>query len=97
MNNIFEQCTVDGELTPELIKRKQELDNRMEAEIEKIENCKDSLWIPKERLFANIKNKYDNMWEQELTDAGYIVRPMFESIEKPSFEDWYDELDKINN
>ena len=36
MDKIFEQCTVDGELTPELIKRKQELDNLMEVELSEI-------------------------------------------------------------
>lgn len=96
MYKILEQCTVDGELTPELLKRKQELDANMEAEIEKVENNKDSMWIPKERLFADIRQKYDDMWEQELSDAGYVVRPMFESIEKPSFGDWYEELNKLN-
>lgn len=89
MNKIFEQCTVDAELTPELIKRKQELDAAMEAEFAEVETTRDSIWVPKERLFANIRQKYDDMWEQELSDAGYIVRPVFENIR---FEDWYNEL-----
>jgi hypothetical protein len=36
MDSIFEQCTVDGELTPELIKRKQELDQLVDYEISEV-------------------------------------------------------------
>lgn len=97
MNNIFEQCTVDGELTPELIKRKQELDQSMEAELAEVEAGRGQQWVPKERQYAEIHHKYEELWEQELTDAGYFIRPVFESLEKPSFEDWYEELNKINN
>ena len=97
MNKIFEQCTIDGELTPELIKRKQELDAAMEAELAEIEASRGSMWTPKERQYADIRQKYEDVWEQELTDAGYFVRPVFESLEKPAFEDWYEELNKINN
>lgn len=79
MTNIFEQCTVDGELTPELIKRKQELDDAMEAELADIDAGKGRMWVTKERQFADIRQKYDDIWEQELADAGYVVRPIFES------------------
>jgi hypothetical protein len=88
MDKVFEQCTVDGELTPELIKRKQELDSLMEVELSEIEAGYGSMWQPKEKQFAEIRQKYDDIWEQELTDAGYFVRPVF--------EDWYDELSKLN-
>jgi hypothetical protein len=97
MNTIFEQCTVDGELTPELIKRKQELDQSMEAELSEVEAGRGQQWVPKEKQYAEIRQKYEDTWEQELTDAGYVVRPVFESLEKPTFEDWYEELNKINN
>lgn len=96
MNKIFEQCTVDGELTPELIKRKQELDAAMEDELSDIEAGRGNMWVTKEKQYAEIRQKYDTMWEDELIDAGYTIRPVFESIERPSFEDWYDELNKIN-
>lgn len=88
MNKIFEQCTVDGELTPELITRKQELDNAMEAEIAEIDAGRGQLWVPKERQYADVRQKYEDIWEQELIDAGYFVRPVFEN--------WYDELSKLN-
>jgi len=96
MNDIFEQCAIDGELTPELIKCKQELDQSMEAELSKIEADKGNKWLPKEKHYAEIRQKYEDAWEQTLTDAGYVVRPVFESIEKPTFEDWYEELNRIN-
>lgn len=88
MNKIFEQCTVDGELTPELITRKQELDNAMEAELAVIDAGRGQMWVPKERQYADVRQKYEDIWEQELIDAGYFVRPVFEN--------WYDELSKLN-
>lgn len=96
MNKIFEQCTVDGELTPELLKRKQELDSAMEAELAEVEAGKGQQWVPRERQYAEIRQRYEDAWEQELIDAGYVVRPIFESTEKPSFTDWYEELNRIN-
>lgn len=89
MNKIFEQCTVDGELTPELVKRKQELDQALEAEIAAIDNYRGSRWEPKEKQYAEVKQKYEAIWEQELADAGYFIRPTFECL---TFEDWYNEL-----
>lgn len=88
MKKIIEQCVVDGELTPELLKRKQELDRAMEAELAVIEAGRGQMWVPKERQYADVRQKYDDIWEQELVDAGYFVRPVF--------EDWYDELSKLN-
>lgn len=88
MNKIFEQCVVDGELTPELIKRKQELDREMDAELAEVEAGRGRLWVHPSVQKAEIQQKYDDIWEQELTDAGYFVRPVF--------EDWYEELNKIN-
>jgi hypothetical protein len=88
MKKVIEQCVVDGELTPELVKRKQELDSAMEAELAVIEAGRGQMWVPKERQYADVRQKYDDIWEQELIDAGYFVRPVF--------EDWYDELSKLN-
>lgn len=88
MKKVIEQCVVDGELTPELLKRKQELDSAMEAELAVIEAGRGQMWVPKERQYADVRQKYDDIWEQELIDAGYFVRPVF--------EDWYDELSKLN-
>ena len=94
MNNIFEQCIVDGELTPELIKRKQEIDQLVNYEISEVEAGRGQQWQPKEKQYAEIRQKYDDIWEQELTDAGYVVRPVFESVD--SFSEWYEELSKLN-
>lgn len=91
MNKLFEQCTVDGELTPELIKRKQELDQELEAELAAVDAYRGSRWVPKELQCADIQQKYEKMWEQELVDAGYLVRPVFEDAES-----WYDELSKLH-
>lgn len=88
MKKVIEQCVVDGELTPELIKRKQVLDAAMEAELAEIDAGRGQMWVPKERQYAEVRQKYDDLWEQELMDAGYFVRPVF--------EDWYDELSKLN-
>ena len=88
MDKIFEQWTIDGELTPELIKRKQELDQAMEVELAEVDAGRGQQWVPKPRQYADIQNKYAELWEQELTDAGYLVRPVFES--------WYDELSRLN-
>lgn len=96
MNQLFERCTVDGELTPELIKRKQELDADKDAELAEIEAGRGRMWVTKETQYAEIRQKYDDIWEQELTDAGYVVRPVFESMSQPKFEDWYEKLNEIN-
>ena len=88
MKKVTEQCVVDGDLSPELIKRKQELDQLMEVELAEIEAGRGQMWVPKERQYADVRQKYDDIWEQELVDAGYFVRPVF--------EDWYDELNKLN-
>lgn len=96
MNKIFEQCVIDRELTPELIKRKQELDSYMDAEFAEVEAGRGNMWVPEERQYAEIRQKYEDIWEQELTDAGYVVRPMFESLGVTKFEDWYEELNRIN-
>jgi hypothetical protein len=68
----------------------------MEAELSEVEAGRGQQWVPKEKQYAEIKQKYKDTWEQELTDAGYFIRPVFESIEKPSFDDWYEELNKLN-
>ena len=91
MKKIIEQCVVDGELTPELIKRKQELDQLVNFEISEVEAGRGQQWQPKEKQYAEIRQKYDDIWEQELTDAGYVVRPIFESTVQ-----WYDALSKLN-
>ena len=91
MSKIFEQCTVDGELTPELIKRKKELDTAMEAELTEIEAGRGQQWVAKERQYADVRQRYADIWEQELADAGYVVRPIFEST-----ENWYDTLSTLN-
>jgi hypothetical protein len=88
MKKIIEQCVVDGDLSAELIKRKQELDQLMEVELAEIDAGRGRMWVTKERQYADIRQKYDDIWEQELIDAGYFVRPVF--------EDWYDELSKLN-
>ena len=96
MNKIVEQCIIDGELTPELIKRKAELDQSMEAALAEVEAGRGQQWVPKQQQCAEIRQKYEDTWEQELIDAGYIVRPVFEELEEPEIEDWYEELNKIN-
>lgn len=95
MNKISEQCIVDGELTPALIRRKQELDHKMNAELAAIEANRGNMWVPKERLYAEVRQKYEMLWEQELAAAGYMLRPMFESIEQPEFIDWYNKLNVL--
>lgn len=95
MNKIFEQCFVDGELTPELLKRKAELDQQLDAELDKIDKAGWLTWVAKQRYSTEIQQEYENMWEKELTDAGYIVRPVFESKDTVKFDDWYDELSKV--
>lgn len=88
MNTIFEQCIVDGELTPELIKRKHELDREMDAELAEVEAGRGRMWVHPSVQRAEIEQKYEEIWEQELEDAGYLLRPVF--------EDWYEELNKLN-
>ena len=96
MNKIFEQCTVDGELTPELINRKRALDAAMAAELRILDSTGGRMWVNKEVQAAEIRHKYEYKWEQELIDAGYFIRPTFESVDRSSFADWYEELNKIN-
>ena len=104
MDELFNQYEVDGELTSELIKYKAELIQNMNNELSKVEADRSSyIWsedekqfIYKDALYAKIKQKYTDLWLQALTNAGYLVRPVFESIEKPSFEEWYEELNRIN-
>jgi len=88
MNKIFEQCIVDGELTPELIKRKHELDREMDAELAEVEAGRGRMWVTPAVQRAEIEQKYEEIWEQELEDAGYLLRPVF--------EDWYEELNRLN-
>lgn len=93
---LLDNIVVDKELTPDLIKRKNELAWGLDLELDRI-NLKPELeWPAKQKQSAEMKQKYEDMWEKELTDAGYIVRPMFESLEKVIFEDWYEELNKLN-
>ncbi len=96
MNHIFESITVDQELTPELQQIKQELDYSLEYELNKIENNKSLTWVDKQRQAADLQRFYETTWEHHLTDAGYVVRPVFENLEKEKFEDWYEELNKLN-
>lgn len=100
MNQLLRQCTVDGELTPELLARAAELEQEMEAELSSIKGNQpvyvDGQWLSAESTVAKIRQNYSDLWQQELTDAGYMVRPIFESIKNPSFEDWYEELNRIN-
>ena len=88
---LLEYCTVDGELTPELIQRKQDLDQSLEAELEKIDQNKSLTWVAKQKYSTELQAEYDDLWERELTDAGYVVRPTFESV-----ENWYDDLNELN-
>ena len=88
---LLEYCTIDGELTPELIQRKQDLDQSLEAELEKIDQNKSLTWVAKQKYSTELQAEYDDLWEKELTDAGYVVRPTFEST-----ENWYDDLNELN-
>lgn len=94
--SVSDNIVVDKELTPELIKLKQELDWGLGLELDRINLDPALAWPAKQKQSTEYKQKYENKWEKALTDAGYLVRPMFESIEKPSFEDWYEELTRIN-
>jgi cobalamin biosynthesis Co2+ chelatase CbiK len=96
MNSIFEDLVVDQELTPELQQIKQELDQNLEAELDKIENNSSLTWVAKQRYSTDLQRDYESTWEKHLTDAGYVVRPVFESLEKDTIEDWYEELNKLN-
>jgi hypothetical protein len=95
MSKIVEQCTVDGELTPELVRYKQDLDAAMETELAEVEANRTYYWIPKERQYADIKYKYEVAWETALANAGYFLRPTFESAHQ-DFGDWYDHLTTLN-
>ena len=88
---LLEYCTIDGELTPELIQRKQDLDQSLEAELEKIDQNRSLTWVAKQKYSTELQAEYDDLWEKELTDAGYVVRPTFEST-----ENWYDDLNELN-
>lgn len=100
MDLLLGQYTVDGELAPELLTRKAELEQEMETEIASIKGdgykYVEGQWLSNEQLIARMRQKYSDLWQQELTQAGYLVRPVFESLERPSFGDWYEELNKIN-
>ncbi len=98
--SVSDNIVVDKELTPELIKRKAELDWGLDAELDRINYNTNSAWTLKHKQSAEMRQKYEDMWEQELTDAGYIVRHVFEELdvnsEEELLEDWYEELNKIN-
>lgn len=99
--SVTDNIVVDKELTPELIKRKEELDLGLWLELDRINYQNNSSWAYRYKPSADIQQKYEDMWEQELTDAGYVVRHIFEGLERPQAEehteDWYEELNKINN
>jgi hypothetical protein len=46
------------------------------------------MWVTTAVQRAEIERKYEEIWEQDLEDAGYLLRPVF--------EDWYEELNKLN-
>jgi hypothetical protein len=104
MDQLLGQNTVNGELTPELARYKAELTQARDNEISQVEASRSlypwsedaKQYMSKETLCARIRQKYTDLWIQALTNAGYLVRPMFESAETPSFAEWYDELNKIN-
>ena len=97
MKNLIERCTVDGDLTPELLARKSELDQSLETELDKIEQNKSLTWVIKQKQTAELQQAYEDLWEKELDAAGYIVRPTFESLSSNTFGDWYDTLSNINS
>ena len=98
--SVTDNIVVDKELTPELIKLKQELDWGLDLELDRIHYGNNASWTYKYKPAAEIIQKYEDKWEQALTDSGYIVRHVFEGLEIDSeeelLEDWYEELNKIN-
>jgi hypothetical protein len=93
---MFEDLVVDGELTPELLKVRNHLSQSLEAALEKIDSNRLWTWVEKQRYSAELQKAYEDTWEKHLTDAGYVVRPVFEDLEEDLAEDWYEELNKIN-
>lgn len=87
---LLEYCTIEGDLSSELIQRKQSLDQSLEAELEKIDQNKGLTWVAKQRYSTELQAEYDELWGKELEDAGYVVRPTFEST-----ENWYDDLTNL--
>jgi hypothetical protein len=98
--SVSDNIVVNKELTPELLKRKEELDWGLGLELDRINYGNNSSWAYRYMPSAEIIQKYEDLWIQELTDAGYIVRHIFEGLENDSeeelLEDWYEELNKIN-
>ena len=98
--SVTDNIVVDKELTPELLKIKQELDWGLDLEIDRIHYKNNAVWSQKYKPTAEIIQKYEDKWIQALTDAGYIARHVFEGLENNSeeelLEDWYEELNKIN-
>ena len=95
--SLLDNVVVNKDLTPELAKRKAELAWGLDLELDRINLNAGLAWTAKQKQSAEAQQRYVDTWEQELTDAGYVVHPMFESLEKVVFEDWYEELNKINN
>lgn len=97
--SVTDNIVVDKELTPELLKIKQELDWGLGLELDRI-NYNNADWTYKYLPSAEIIQKYEDKWIQALTDAGYIARHVFEALEtepeEELLEDWYEELNKIN-
>lgn len=91
MTKIFEQCVMDGDLSPELLSRKAELDQQLNIELDTLDRNKSLTWVDKQKQTAKLQAEYDDIWEQELADAGVVVRPTFEST-----ENWYDTLSQLN-
>lgn len=87
---------VHGELTPELLKIKANYENELDTELDMIEHDAGLPWTEKQKRSAELQRSYEAAWEDCLTDAGYVVEPMFESVGKETFTDWFDELNKIN-
>jgi hypothetical protein len=98
--SVSDNIVVNKELTPELLKRKEELDWGLGLELDRLQFDKGLTWAMRSAQSDKYKQKYEDLWIQELTDAGYIVRHIFEGLENDSeeelLEDWYEELNKIN-
>jgi hypothetical protein len=68
-------------LSAELRKRKEELENMLEAGLDKIDSKKGWTWVQKQKASGTLKQAYEDEWANQLAAAGIVVSPVFESVD----------------
>ena len=82
MNTFTEDFAFSDELSPELLEIKAELDRELEDKLNAIDAMQHLNWVQKQKATAEAQQAHDDALSKCLTDAGVVVRPMFEDMSR---------------